>query len=162
MPLGQGEYFGYSNDVKQGEILSFCNLCQTMYNYPGISLWEYNQINHSYVWDEYTAAWQITFVSNESNTPVGYSLSQNYPNPFNPVTNIRFSIPRSEFVTLKVYDLLGHEVATIVNEQLKPGTYLRQWNGINSENGNNFASGVYFYSLKTENYLETKKLLLLK
>ncbi len=156
MPIGQGEYFGYSNDVKQGDVATFCNLCQSTYNYPGVSLWEYNQITHAYVWNEYAAAWQVTSVSDKPNTLLNYNLSQNYPNPFNPVTNIRFTIAHSGFVSLKVYNLLGQQVATIINEQLKPGVYTKQWNG------NDFSSGVYFYSLKAGNFSETKKFILMK
>ena len=95
--------------------------------------------------------------------PNSFSLSQNYPNPFNPTTKIKFSIPSIQsplyergFVTLKIYDLLGREVATLVNEKLQPGIYEVEWNGSNN------ASGVYFYSLKTDNFSQTKKLVLLK
>lgn len=156
MPIGQGEYFGYSNDVKQGDVATFCSLCQSTYKYPGISLWEYNQITHDYVWNEYAAAWQITDVSDKPNSLLKYNLSQNYPNPFNPVTNIRFTIAHSGFVSLKVYNLLGQQVTTIVNGQLRSGVYTKQWNG------SDFSSGVYFYSLKTGNFTETKKFILMK
>ena len=97
--------------------------------------------------------------------PTFPSLHQNYPNPFNPVTKIKFDIPQRhlplqggdrEGVFLKIYDLLGREVATLVNEQLKPGTYKVDWDGTN------YASGVYFYSLITENFVETKRMVLLK
>src|SRR4030095_12487721 len=91
--------------------------------------------------------------------PVQFSLSQNYPNPFNPVTNIKFQIPKSSFVKLAVYDLLGREVTTLVNGQLKPGTYKADWDAFN------FPSGVYFYKLvvgeNTNNgggFVETKKM----
>ncbi|HEY6951355.1 MAG TPA: hypothetical protein VI758_03040, partial [Bacteroidota bacterium] len=84
MPLGQGEYIGYSNDVASGEVATFASLSQTTYHYPGISLWEYTQITHSYVWDEYAAAWPVTSASEGAARADGYGLSQNYPNPFNP------------------------------------------------------------------------------
>ncbi len=156
MPLGQGEYFGYGNDVRQGDITSFCDLSQTKYNYPGVSLWEYSQISHSYVWNEYAAAWQVTFVSAESNAPIRYNLSQNYPDPFNPTTTINYTVPKNSFVIIRVYDILGNEVTTLVNEEKSVGNYNVQFNG------SNLASGIYFYSMHAGNYVETKKLILMK
>ena len=93
---------------------------------------------------------------NKSTLPAGFSLSQNYPNPFNPSTTINYSIPRGQFVTLKVYDLLGKEVATLVNEEQKAGSYKVNFNA------SRFTSGVYFYRLQAGNFLETKKFILLK
>ena len=91
-----------------------------------------------------------------SNVPEKYSLSQNYPNPFNPTTNIRFDLPKSGSVKLVVFDALGREVATLVNEKLAPGTYEVDWNG------SSYTSGVYFYKLMTGDFVETKKMLLVK
>ncbi len=88
--------------------------------------------------------------------PDNFVLEQNYPNPFNPVTNIKFKITEFGFVTLKIYDLLGKEVAIVVNEKLALGSYTRQWNA------SSFPSGMYYYRLQINNYTETKKLLLLK
>ena len=89
-------------------------------------------------------------------TPDNYSLSQNYPNPFNPSTTINFSIPNSELVTLKVYNILGSEVATLVNENLASGEYRYSFNA------QNLASGVYLYELNAGNFREIKKMNLLK
>ncbi len=99
----------------------------------------------------------ITDVRNENlSVPLNYSLSQNYPNPFNPSTRISFSIPKQELVTLKVYNLLGEEVTTIVNSQLNPGKY-------NVElNANKFSSGIYFYTINAGNFTSTKKMILIK
>ncbi len=85
-----------------------------------------------------------------------YSLGQNYPNPFNPSTTISFSIPQTQFVTLKVYDMLGREVSTFVSEEKQPGTYEVKFNA------SNLPSGVYFYRLQAGSFSQTKKLLLLK
>jgi photosystem II stability/assembly factor-like uncharacterized protein len=95
------------------------------------------------------------------NVPQNYTLSQNYPNPFNPSTVIMFQISSYKFVNLVIYDILGRKVATLINENLKPGEYETEWNA------SNFASGVYFYKLtiNTEQstiYSQTKKLVLLK
>jgi hypothetical protein len=100
-----------------------------------------------------------------SRIPQSFSLHQNYPNPFNPVTKIKFDIPQRhlpllggdrEGVLLKIYDLLGREVTTLVNEQLSPGSYSVEWDGTG------FASGVYFYSLLTNDFVETKRMVLIK
>jgi len=85
-----------------------------------------------------------------------YMLSQNYPNPFNPVTNIQFSIVNRQLTIVKVFDVLGREVATLVNEVKEPGAYTVQFNG------SNLASGVYFYRLQAGNFVQTKKLLLVR
>jgi len=85
-----------------------------------------------------------------------FNLLQNYPNPFNPSTKIKFDIAKSSITKLIIYDILGREVATLVNEELKPGSYEYEWNG------SNFASGVYFYKLETSDYQECKKMILLK
>jgi len=98
----------------------------------------------------------ITSVDNQKTIPVAFSLFQNYPNPFNPTTRISFSLPSRTFVSLKVYDVLGREVATVVSEELPAGSYTRQWDAKGS------ASGVYFYRLQAGSFVETKKMLLLK
>jgi photosystem II stability/assembly factor-like uncharacterized protein len=85
-----------------------------------------------------------------------FSLSQNYPNPFNPTTNIQYQIPNREFVTIKVYDILGNEVATLVNEEKPTGSY-----SVNFDAGE-LSSGIYFYRLTAGDFGKTKKLLLLK
>jgi len=91
-----------------------------------------------------------------SEVPLKYSLSQNYPNPFNPKTIIRFQLPSFSKVSLKVFDILGREVQTLVNESMKPGTYETSFDG------SSFSSGVYFYKLTSGDFLETKRMILLK
>ena len=88
--------------------------------------------------------------------PSGYSLEQNYPNPFNPATNIKFDIPKSAYVKIKIYNTLGKEVKTLVNEKLSAGYYEVDWNA------SVYPSGVYFYRLQTEGYTETRKMILIK
>jgi hypothetical protein len=90
-----------------------------------------------------------------------YSLAQNYPNPFNSTTNIVYQIPDRGFITLKVYDILGREVAILVNEEKAVGSYEVQFNS-HSVEGRNLTSGIYFYRLKADEYSETKKMILLK
>jgi len=96
------------------------------------------------------------------NSANDYYLSQNYPNPFNPSTIIKFSLPvilsgvEGSFVTLKIYNALGEEVAVLLDKELTTGTYEFEWNA------NNIPSGVYFYQLKTNGFMETKKMLMIK
>ncbi len=101
----------------------------------------------------------ITTISTE--LPTSFTLFQNYPNPFNPVTKIRFSIPyyaetTRRVVSLRIYDILGKEIAVLVNENLKPGIYEAEWNA------SDVSSGIYFYSLFTNNFTQTKKMVVLK
>lgn len=88
--------------------------------------------------------------------PKSFKLSQNYPNPFNPSTSIKFSLPNSSFTTLKVYNLVGQEIVTLVNENLNAGTYEATLNGAN------LTSGIYFYTINAVGYSETKKMMLIK
>ncbi|MEJ2495471.1 MAG: T9SS type A sorting domain-containing protein [Ignavibacteriaceae bacterium] len=89
-------------------------------------------------------------------TPDRYTLSQNYPNPFNPSTTISFTIPDNELVSLKIYNVLGSEVATLISQNLTAGEY-----NFNFE-ASNLASGIYFYELKAGNFAQIKKMNLLK
>ena len=95
-------------------------------------------------------------IETSSSVPSEYSLEQNYPNPFNPTTNINFSISTSEFVSLKIYNALGQEVATVVNEFLNAGSYNVNFNA------EYLASGMYIYKITTNSFVSTKKMLLLK
>jgi hypothetical protein len=88
--------------------------------------------------------------------PASYNLSQNYPNPFNPVTMIKFALPKASFVKLKVYDILGREVANLVNDFKSAGTYIVDFDA------SALSSGVYFYRLETEKYTDVKKMVVLK
>jgi photosystem II stability/assembly factor-like uncharacterized protein len=96
-------------------------------------------------------------INSESNKiPEQFSLSQNYPNPFNPVTVISYQLVVNSFATLKVYDLLGKEVVTLVNGKQQPGTYEVEFDGTN------YPSGIYYYRLTTDNFNETKIMILVK
>ena len=95
------------------------------------------------------------------NLPTSYALSQNYPNPFNPSTEIKFDIPVRSHVTLTVYNVLGQRVTTLVDKEMPPGSYVADWNST-SDNGTEVTSGVYFYKLEADDFIQTKKMLLLK
>ena len=103
----------------------------------------------------------------EPNTPYSVALEQNYPNPFNPTTKIIFTIPpqqnpllggdyRGGLTTLKVYDVLGNEVATLVNEEKSAGSYELEFDG------SDLISGIYFYRFQAGDFVETKKMVLMK
>ncbi|NCS90419.1 MAG: T9SS type A sorting domain-containing protein, partial [Ignavibacteria bacterium] len=92
----------------------------------------------------------------EVSTPVEFALLQNYPNPFNPVTKIKYAVSIRQYTTLKVYNILGREVATLVNEYQAAGNYEVKFDA------SNLSSGVYFYKLQSGNFVQTKKLLLMK
>jgi hypothetical protein len=91
-----------------------------------------------------------------ASVPKTFSISQNYPNPFNPSTKINYEIPEKSTVNLKVYDILGNEILTLVNEEKQLGRYEVEFNAIN------LPSGIYFYRIKAGNFVQTKKMLLLK
>lgn len=97
-----------------------------------------------------------TSIQPNTNTPDEYSLSQNYPNPFNPSTKLEFGISNFGFVSLKVYDVLGNEVKTLINENKPAGSYTVTFDG------SNLSSGIYFYKLESGSFIETKRMILLK
>ncbi|MDH3269120.1 MAG: T9SS type A sorting domain-containing protein, partial [Ignavibacteria bacterium] len=96
------------------------------------------------------------FVVDDSELPVVHSLFQNFPNPFNPATTVKYQIPEFSFVTLKVYDVLGSEIVTLVNNGKPAGSYEVEFNATT------LPSGVYFYRLQSGSFVETKKMILLK
>ncbi|MFA3781683.1 FlgD immunoglobulin-like domain containing protein [Melioribacteraceae bacterium 4301-Me] len=102
----------------------------------------------------------VTAVTEEK-LPTDFSLSQNYPNPFNPTTRITYSLPENAFVTLKIYDILGREVRTLVNQEVNRGVYNVDWDG-KDEFGNHVASGTYIYRLVAGKYVSVKKMILIK
>ena len=123
-------------------MVSKVGLYQINYYDPSMNLtWNYNL---------------ITDVPHETLIPTEFKLEQNYPNPFNPATTIKFTIPTTELVSLKVYDLLGREVAMLVNEEKTPGNYEVKFDG------SNLASGMYIYRLQAGDFVQTKKMILMK
>jgi hypothetical protein len=94
--------------------------------------------------------------SNTNNIPANYSLNQNYPNPFNPSTKISYQLPKSGYVTLKVYNALGKEVASLVNEEKQAGKFSVDFSALG------LSSGIYFYSIHSGSYFATRKMILLK
>ena len=99
---------------------------------------------------------EITYVQKAKTILTGFKLTQNYPNPFNPSTKIKYSIPKNDKAKIKIFDIIGNEIATLVNEEKIAGTYEVTWNAID------LPSGVYFYQLKAGSFFETKKMILMK
>ena len=100
----------------------------------------------------------ITSVKNIKKNVILYRfyLAQNYPNPFNPTTTINYKIPKTSFVTLKIYNVLGKEIATLVNEEKPAGNYNVEFNA------KGLSSGIYFYRIRAGEYVQTKKMILMK
>jgi DNA-binding beta-propeller fold protein YncE len=98
----------------------------------------------------------VSIVDSRSDVPAGYALGQNYPNPFNPTTNIEFSIPQASDVTLKVYDITGREIATLVNQSMGAGTHTAQFDAAN------VSSGMYIYRMVANGYTLSGKMMLVK
>ena len=137
-----GTYTVVSNQANYQDIKSIVNL---------------DYLSNSTINEDVSLAPQtVTGITDNANVITGYALSQNYPNPFNPNTVIRYQIPENSFVTLKVYNILGAEVTTLVNENQRAGIY-----NLNFRAGS-LASGVYFYQLTAGSFKATKKLMLLK
>lgn len=99
---------------------------------------------------------RTTAITPISSIVKGFELKQNYPNPFNPTTNINFSIPKSQNVSLKIYDMMGREVAELVNQFMQAGEYKADFSAAN------LSSGVYYYALKTDEFTSTKSMMLVK
>ena len=136
-------YGGYLNFIKQKDNYYLINdpYHVNQFNpYSGINKITLNYINGD----------------DSNNLPLIFKLAQNYPNPFNPKTTIKFDIAEPSDVSLKIYDILGEEVATLKKEILTPGRYTVEWDA------SKYSSGVYFYQLKAANFTEAKKMLLLK
>jgi PKD repeat protein len=115
--------------------------------------------NYNYIIDNWMISTFITGTKQEDKSkdqPESFSLRQNYPNPFNPSTKISYSVQKAGFVSLKVYDILGREVATLVNSYQQPNNYTISFNA------HNLASGIYLYKFKSGDFVQTKKMLLLK
>ena len=98
----------------------------------------------------------IVDVEDDEVLPIVYKLEQNYPNPFNPSTIIKFAVPERCIVFIKIYDIIGSEVQTLVNEEMDAGLYQKDFNGAG------YASGIYIYRMQAGNYISTKKMMLIK
>jgi len=118
-----------------------------------VSATNQHQIGFWYVYQQQT----ITAVEDELTTiPTVFKLEQNYPNPFNPTTKIKFAVPEKSNVVIKIYDILGSEAATLVNQEMDAGSYENDFNAAG------LSSGVYLFRMEAGNFVETRKMILLK
>ena len=111
-----------------------------------------NQMGFWYVYQQST----ITDVENEETIPTVFKLEQNYPNPFNPSTRIKFAVPERSNVLIKIYDILGSEVATLLNEEMDAGWYENNFNAAG------LSSGVYLFRMEAGKFINTKKMIYLR
>jgi GH43 family beta-xylosidase len=114
-----------------------------------------NQHNLGF-WYVYKQSTVTDVEKEEEPIPTIFKLEQNYPNPFNPSTVIKFGVPEKSRVLVKVYDILGNEVTTLVNEDLDAGLYSREFNA------SGYSSGIYIYRMQAGTYINTKKMILVK
>ncbi|MBV6420072.1 MAG: hypothetical protein DAHOPDDO_01299 [Ignavibacteriaceae bacterium] len=114
------------------------------------SKWNAGSTFYPFTWTDYTS------IENEVQPIQTFNLFQNFPNPFNPTTKIRYEIPEMSFVTIKVYDVLGKQILSLVNEEKSAGNYEIEFNG------KELASGIYYYRIAADNFSQTKKMILLK
>ncbi len=137
--------------------------------HPDYASTEYIFVPTPIISQAYRPAWKgpinITFTgineTDPSNIPISFELEQNFPNPFNPSTKIKYALPTISHVSIRVYNLLGQEITSLVNEEKSAGTYETVWNGLDKSN-NEVASGIYFYKLIAGDFVETKKMMLIK
>jgi polyhydroxybutyrate depolymerase len=171
-------YFG---NISPGEIAStisfFPHYIYKQNNPSSIDFIVYIISNGHFFWSDSFTVYlpPVGITEDKSNLPIEYELKQNYPNPFNPVTKIKYQIPELSFVTLKVYDVLGNEIETLVNEEKPIGSYEVEFNAHSGQVRNlpagrqGLSSGVYFYQLSAvpssgsgQAFVETKKMVLLR
>jgi len=140
-------------------------LTDTTYNVSGLAAYAFHfwkvRAANEYGAGNWSEAWRfrtinLTGVEDEIITPTEYGLEQNYPNPFNPTTKIRFKIAAAGFTSVKIYNLLGQEVAVLLNEYINPGVYDVEFNA------SNLSSGIYLYRLRVNDYSASKKMILMK
>jgi hypothetical protein len=121
--------------------------------------------------DEYETTFKTCFSANPDevkeiedpgdNKPTEFSLSQNYPNPFNPITNFRFTLAKTSDVKIEIYNIVGQRVRTLVDEEMRPGVYVADWDS-KDDKGNSVSSGIYFYRMTAGDFSDMKKMLLVK
>jgi uncharacterized protein (TIGR02145 family) len=161
---GYRNYFGYFNNLGYSSVFWSSTEYNT-YHAFFMNLGTNDSVIILYYYDNKGYGFSVRCVNdiavgvddnNKSELPKEFFLSKNYPNPFNPQTKISFSVPKESFITLKIYDLLGREVATLVQDKKQQGEYSVTWNA------DNVPSGVYFYKLLAGDFIETKKMVLMK
>jgi Secretion system C-terminal sorting domain len=153
-PTGSGGGIAGADGVPNGNLLmAKCDFAEAIV-YDTLLTDSEILVVENYLSDKYDIILGVDDQSNE--IPSQFTLEQNYPNPFNPLTTIKFQVPNSSFVNLKVYDVLGNEVATLVNEEKATGSYEVNFDA------KGLSSGIYFYRINAGSFVETKKMIVLK
>jgi hypothetical protein len=144
-------------NIDPGQIKSSTVATMTVQNSPNALNLDLHILSDGWnFWSDSLTAIITGLAKRERSIPLRYDLKQNYPNPFNPETYIQFLIPNSEFVTLKIYNVLGEEVATLVSRKLTAGKYQYEWDA------SSLASGVYLYRIQAGDYVESRKMILMR
>lgn len=152
---GGGVYLSTNNGSNWFEINQGFTTIPSVHSFLILNNTIYAGTNNQSIWKRPLS--EVIGINNiSSEISSSYSLSQNYPNPFNPTTRIRFEMPKTENVKITVFDALGSELETIVNQTVTPGIYETEWDG------SKYPSGMYFYKIICGNYTETKKMVLVK
>jgi hypothetical protein len=153
---GSGGGIGGADGVPAGLLVAKCDVAEVIvYN---VSLSETDRKSvEAYLSTKYGSAFPTGVVGQKTgNLPAQFALEQNFPNPFNPTTVVRYQLPAASNVRLVVFDLLGREVSSLVNEREGPGSYEVKFDGAG------LSSGVYFYRLTADNLVQTRKLMMLR
>jgi hypothetical protein len=175
VPAQSSSTISYNLEISENKDLSNAivvkNLQKPTYRVDGLSknstyYWRVQSATGSGEKSEYSFVGEFstgvtTSIEVTNELPTEYTLSQNYPNPFNPSTFIQFTVPENVFATLKIYDMLGQEVRTLINNEVNSGTHSVSWNGENNY-GSKVTSGTYIYKLTAGNYTSIKKMILIK
>jgi len=149
-------------DLNSGLDLTKLSFSSGRFNVTKLYYYRVKYRDHNLKWSDWS---NITSFNVTSNAMVGleneivptvYGLEQNFPNPFNPITKIHYQLPKNNFVTLKIYDVLGNEIITLVNEIKAAGKYQSTFDA------NNLSSGIYFYKIQAGDFIDIKKMILMK
>jgi len=161
----------YSTNSDMSDAVTISNVNDQKFSLNSIETgtyyWRVNSVTENGQTSSYSAVGKfqiektILGVGNEKNVPSDFKLEQNYPNPFNPSTIISYSLPKNSFVTLKLYDMLGREIKTLINTEMNSGKHSVEWNG-DDNSGRKVSSGTYLYRMVAGNFTEAKKLTLIK
>lgn len=146
----------YVIDIRCGSDSSKVLVCHNVYHNPHTICIDSHAVLAHLKHGDYLGYCDTLTIITSQEQPAEFKLYANYPNPFNPVTNIIFDIPKSSYVKLTIYNILGNEVATLINDELKVGRYLVSWNA------SKYPSGIYFYKLIADDFTDVKKMILLK
>ena len=157
----------FDQDISSWEVSNVNNM-ENIFDIVTNNLSDENKCAIHNSWSEETTAWIYdwsTFCSlnnhSMNETPKTYNISQNYPNPFNPVTTLQYELPEDSFVNVTVYDMLGNVVNNLVNDNQSSGYKSIQWDATNNQ-GEPVSAGVYLYKIQAGNFVDTKKMILLK